>query len=79
MTARKPTVRRFTVTGTGRFPLDMLRYDSCWPARQDDVHNISDHGGASWGRAPSTIMLETHGEPTADRWSSFGWVVELAD
>lgn len=77
MPTRKTTVQRFTVTGTGRFPLDMLRYDSCWPATQTDVHNMSDHGHAVMGRCPSTIALETHGEPTSDRWASFGWEVAM--
>jgi hypothetical protein len=34
-----PTVRRtyFTVQGTGPFPIDMLRYDRCWPAEEQST------------------------------------------
>jgi hypothetical protein len=71
-------VRRFTVTGTGRFPLDMLRYDSCWPATQDDVRRL-DHWQEMTGGAPRSVLMESANEPTRDRWSSFGWTVQLAD
>jgi hypothetical protein len=29
----------FVVVGTSHFPLDMLRYDSCWPRTSDSVHS----------------------------------------
>jgi len=31
-------IHTFRVEGTGDFPLDMLRYDQCWPRSQDDVY-----------------------------------------
>ena len=33
-------IRRAEVTFMGSFPVDMLRYDSCWPARGEDASNI---------------------------------------
>lgn len=67
----------FTVTGSGAFPLDMLRYDECWPATADDATYI----GRSWARGTgrSRITLITHDRtaPARDRWESFGWQVVI--
>lgn len=68
-------VMRFTVTGKGRFPLDMLRYDSCFPATQGDVCNLTPRD-----RQPRTVTLEHRGankdwKPTAARWQSLGYTV----
>ena len=68
-------VTEFTVSGKGHFPLDMLRYDACHPARSEDVSLIGD--------GPTrTINLRKHTstkEPniTRARWESFGWSVGL--
>jgi hypothetical protein len=63
----------FVVEGYGSFPIDMLRYDSCFPASGEDVARMrDDHSrrqvrlSAIWSRAYL---------PTKDRWSSFSWVV----
>jgi len=68
---------RFTVSGRGDFPFDMLRYDACFPVRPEDARDLE-------GREQRTLLLEsrsqTHGAPmapTLERWRSFGWVVEL--
>jgi len=64
----------FTVRGKGHFPIDMLRYDACHPATQEDVAWMaSEH-------EERELMLRRIGtnkqwKPTAERWSSFGWVV----
>lgn len=80
-------VYRFKVSYTGSFPLDMLRYDGCHPARQSDVNTI--HASI---RFPSVyndcdpnvsasvhttkfrriVQLVCHGKPTEARWESFG-------
>lgn len=70
---------KFAVRGKGVFPLDMLRYDCCWPLRGEDVHEME---------KPSTVMRNTHERiiwlktsgradprPTVARWASFGWEV----
>lgn len=30
----------FRVSGVGYFPVDMLRYDRCWPATTDDAVSV---------------------------------------
>lgn len=68
----------FDVKGVATFPLDMLRFDACWPARQDDASTIG------WLFSPrrNKEVAETHvirltgvQTPTAARWESFGWRV----
>lgn len=74
------TLTTFTVRGRGEFPLDMLRYDMCFPAGA--THQI-----ASKRRLMSQDALAPEREvvlqrvtdgpwtPTEDRWRSFGWHV----
>lgn len=67
--------RLFTVQGRGRFPVDMLRYDGCYPASSADAQIIEETiRGDRTGL--QQVQLGTHnGKPTADRWRSFGWTV----
>jgi hypothetical protein len=63
------------------FPIDMLRYDTSFPAREADgvkIHNTL----SRWTRATeqTPIMLESfqpskEWSPTVGRWQSFGWYV----
>jgi len=59
------------VEGRDEFPIDMLRYDQCWPERELDSGLIQRHG-------ENRIILvrgdRTIG-PTVDRWKSYGWKV----
>ena len=72
----------FTIRGMGQPPLDMMRYDRCTPATQQDVGNVTAAGGGL-GEVYSVRMLRfTEGNgrnhadhPTVDRWQSFGWQV----
>ena len=64
----------YRVQGSGKLPLDMLRYDSAWPADQESVSRMSTPRGQ--GEERRTIRLASHHRPTVDRWRSFGWVVE---
>jgi hypothetical protein len=74
-----PILKRFTVEGTGEFPIDMLRTDKCWPAGADDAARI----GAHYGMADPdqvgarTITLETAAKyaPNRQRWLFFRWRV----
>ena len=59
----------FTVEGSSPFPIDMLRYDLCWPAKADDAAWIPRSGS---GRHINLKGLKT---PTIGRWESFGWKV----
>jgi hypothetical protein len=68
----------FNVSGQHRFPLDMLRYDACWPEGSEDASNISLYERAT--REPNslgyrTVALCSGSEPTPARWASFGWHV----
>lgn len=57
------------VTGAGRFPFDMLRYDNCVPVQPTLME----------GRESRVIKLRRFspdGTPaTVGRWNSFGWGV----
>jgi hypothetical protein len=78
----------FTVTGQGRFPMDMLRYDCAYPAGSGDGIEIAytldrsirlDNDGNV--RLPQwhTVQLKSHKEPTPARWASFGWIVDTME
>lgn len=64
-------LKTFKVTGTGNFPIDMLRYDACWPATESDAAHLQFEKGRR------TITLHTHNPsaPTNGRWNSFLWNV----
>lgn len=68
----------FVVEGDGRFPFDMLRYDSCWPDDFDAVNEIEDSLERGVGNPVhhriKLISAEPKG-PTVERWESFGWLV----
>lgn len=67
---------RITVKGRGRFPIDMLRYDECYPASQldatlisDSIDHTSDTYLQTWEVGLYSNMLRG---PTEARWASFG-------
>lgn len=65
---------KLTVSGSGNFPLDMLRYDQCWPESQFDVEKI----GYDADRIPRpvSVVAVTDNKTSPfreDRWRSFGW------
>lgn len=74
-------ITEFTVTGTGAFPVDMLRYDGCYPATTEDALSLVMDRADPKYREPRTIRLRSRGEgrkgsePTTGRWSSFMWRV----
>jgi hypothetical protein len=62
------------------FPVDMLRYDSAWPARQEDATAIAGLLDRRNRRIePVKIrlkMLDYSGDgPTVGRWASYRWTV----
>lgn len=64
----------FTVEGRLAFPLDMLRYDCCWP--RDNASPI--HTSIVEPRADNYVVelvTDNPHAPTNDRWASFGWTV----
>lgn len=75
-----------TVRGTGRFPLDMLRYDRLTPATEIDSGRIETalDRWAETREATEVKLLRRHKrdewpsttwQPTVGRWNSFGWAV----
>lgn len=68
---------KFTVASCMPFPIDMLRYDGCYPVDTESATQIS----ASIRREaekPETyrVTLISDRPPTDGRWSSFCWRVE---
>jgi hypothetical protein len=76
-------IQEFTVTGHGAFPLDMLRYDSCYPRTQDDVmqieRSLTDHGYQEAREVRLLRPVESKRNlPTTARWNSFRWPILIA-
>lgn len=60
------------------FPVDMLRYDNCFPADESEANAITAAltGGERIGGAIKLIRVGTTARPPEDaRWRSFGWKV----
>ena len=64
-----------------KFPVDMLRYDHCWPASEQDsvamttaVKSSKDWVEMYVAENIHFIVLNGHG-CTPERWQSFGWEV----
>ena len=57
------------------FPLDMLRYDSCYPANQESVGRIAYTLDNIRLEEHETIELLTGYRTTPERWESFGWEI----
>lgn len=68
---------RFTVYGKGQFPLDMLRYDSCWPRFELEARVLAEPKGKEIHTVHLCKHVESHGEVTPERWASFGWTLDL--
>ena len=71
--------QEFEVSGGFSFPVDMLRYDCCFPAdeTQSAIINRSFEGERG---APLTVRLARYTRNdfapiTPERWQSFGWKV----
>ena len=77
---KKETALQFTVLGRGVFPLDMLRYDGCYPKLETDtaimgeegLREVTLHKTLNWGHAHELLKVWV---PTVGRWNSFGWAV----
>jgi len=72
---RPKVVYEYYVTGRGRFPYDMLRYDSCWPADGESAASMAVDFGDPDYREYRSIKLRSYREPTIARWDSFIWSV----
>lgn len=68
-------IKYFAVIGSGAFPMDMLRYDRCWPVDSNDAANLTDYNSSvDLSLKRRAVVLGTVADRnTPDRWSSFGW------
>jgi hypothetical protein len=68
---KSKSIRTFDVSGCGHFPIDMLRYDECWPATEQDSTQLANY------HHTRIVTLKTiySAAPTDGRWASFGWTV----
>lgn len=72
---------QISVVGSGPFPIDMLRYDGCFPLSEADSTLISRSIESPIGvhRKIKVALLRPHGykhwTPTYKRWKSYGWDV----
>lgn len=74
------------ITGSGNFPIDMLRYDSCCPATEEDsyaIGNTLNNYEKNWVVFVKKILLERRRKNssvfTEGRWQSFGCQIEEVD
>ena len=62
----------FTVSGRDTFPVDMLRYDACWPDTSESAIQLLSEDT----RAVMLVCWRPKlWVPTIGRWQSFGWHV----
>lgn len=62
-----------TISGRGRFPMDMLRYDHCWPLHSVDSQTILDTATEEYRNKVWTVQVASNvREFTKARWMSFG-------
>lgn len=74
----KEKLHYFIVEGTGDFPVDMLRYDACWPRFESGptgAYNILTPDNLKERATPRRVELVSRRSPMRPRWSSFGWEV----
>lgn len=76
------TYRHFAkITGAGQFPIDMLRYEECWPSREAPDSRVvaeSFDGVERWEvKVEKFYDVKTGTRAwTPARWQSFGCVCE---
>ena len=69
----------FTVTGSGDFPFDMLRYDACWPVDTESAQGLTYGPSLEDLQRHRTVTLCSYGPgvPTVRRWASYDWRAEV--
>jgi hypothetical protein len=69
----------FKVSGWGEFPLDMLRYDHCWPSSETEARSsltmthMNENFMQKRDVSLSRYVFNKKEAPTLGRWKSFGW------
>lgn len=70
-----PIIKQFVVEGTGTFPLEMLSFDQCWPARPADAAAITGSqldGGAATPRRKIILVTVAKYAPNRRGWIAAG-------
>jgi hypothetical protein len=60
-------------TGTGTFPIDMLRVDKCYPVMPSDVGTIAN---PTFNVARSVVLASHNSEWSPKAWKAVGWQLE---
>lgn len=65
-------------TGKGAFPIDMFRYDGCYPHHETDSGKVTSHYSDPQSAAMRTVEIMAITDRkiapfTEARWASFGW------
>lgn len=70
---------KWLVSGFTRFPIDMLRYDECFPLTESDSGVIAHTLEVSRRTTgPFEVQVGSYSRtPSNERWKSFGWKVKL--
>lgn len=76
--AKELKIEYAAVIGSGPFPFDMLRYDFCAPASEEDSHKLATptHDVGEYMKLRIVIVRRVVGQAgqwTPDRWASFTW------
>ena len=75
-----PNMKFATVSGIGRFPMDMLRYDHCWPRHSEDARIILETVSEDMRNKRWTVQVVSHIQAfTVARWMSFGVGISVDD
>ena len=67
--------KKAKITSRFGFPIDMLRYDSCWPATEQDAAAITKGFRSSYG-VSAVVEMDAAREWAVGRWKSFGCTLE---
>lgn len=73
--ARKMFLHKFVVQGQAFFPLDMLRYDTCYPSCSDAITKMAALKSEHPRKIQLTARAHKDWKPCTPRWATFGWKV----
>jgi hypothetical protein len=74
--SERPKIKyEYFVSGKGEFPIDMLRFDCCWPRDSEDAHKMIIPFGEPERAKVRSIRMCSYYPPTIARWQSFLWSV----
>jgi hypothetical protein len=72
-----PSVFVFTVEGATQFPIDMLRWDLCYPKTEEDSFMIALNARHYSKDTFYRVTLVSMKRPDIHQWRALGWEVEI--